>query len=203
MSTKALSHTLGVTKPLHIPAGKTLEVRRSEAADAKGKATTPEQLRRIFYTAVEDRRRATVGLRPLPKPAPPPAPPSEERTKEILADDRVQVGQQSTLCCMLACAWVMCCRCSHLAYAWVMCCRCSHVAVVWLMTCPRGLSVVLYKSAAAHQLHCCRTAARHPHSNTRPSCYVDQLAACFSSCTCFACLLMGVWLSSLPVLCRQ
>ena len=124
-------------KPFALPAGKTLEVRRSEAADAQGKATTPEQLRRIFYTAVEDRRRATVGLRPLPKPAPPPAPPSEERTKEILADDRVQVGQQSTLCCMLACAWVMCCRCSHLA-------------VVWLMICPHGLSVVLYKSFAAH-----------------------------------------------------
>ena len=104
-----------MTSPLHTPAGKTLEVRRCEAADAKGKATTPEQLRRMFYTAVEDRRRATVGLRPLPKPALPPAPPSEERMKEILADDRVQVGQHTTLCCMLACALVRCYRCSHLA----------------------------------------------------------------------------------------
>ena len=87
-----------MTNLLHTPAGKTLEVRRSEAADAKGKATTPQQLRRMFYTAVEDCRRATVGLRPLPKPALPLAPPSEERMKEILADDRVQVGSSKPVC---------------------------------------------------------------------------------------------------------
>ncbi len=71
--------------------GKTIEVRRSEASDAKGKSDSPAQLRRLFYTSTEDRSRVQIGLPPMPKPVPPPAPPSEERTKEILADDRVQV----------------------------------------------------------------------------------------------------------------
>ncbi len=74
-------------------AGKTIEVRRSEAADAKGKSDSAAQLQRLFYSSTQDRNRAQIGLPPMPKPVPPPPPPTEERTKEILADDRVQVQQ--------------------------------------------------------------------------------------------------------------
>jgi hypothetical protein len=35
-----------------------------------------------------------VGLQPFPKAVPPPPPPSEERTKEILADPRVQAVKE-------------------------------------------------------------------------------------------------------------
>lgn len=74
-------------------AGKTIEVRRSEAADAKGQSDSAAQLRRLFYTSTEDRNRAQIGLPPMPKPVPPPPPPTPERTQEILADDRVQAVQ--------------------------------------------------------------------------------------------------------------
>lgn len=73
-------------------AGKTIEVRRSEAAGDKGKSDTTAQLRQLFYTSTEDRNRAQIGLPPMPKPVPPPPPPSKERTQEILDDDRVKVG---------------------------------------------------------------------------------------------------------------
>ena len=73
-------------------AGKTIEVRRSEAAGDKGKTDTAAQLRQLFYTSTEDRNRAQIGLPPMPKPVPPPPPPSKERTQEILDDDRVKVG---------------------------------------------------------------------------------------------------------------
>ncbi|KAA6425478.1 MAG: hypothetical protein FRX49_04376 [Trebouxia sp. A1-2] len=73
--------------------GKTIEVRRSEAADAKGKSDSAAQLQRLFYSSTQDRSRAQIGLAPMPKPVPPPPPPTEERTKEILADDRVQAVQ--------------------------------------------------------------------------------------------------------------
>lgn len=80
-----------ITKVAILSAGKTIEFRRSEAADAQGKSDSSAQLRRLFYTSTEDRNRAHIGLPPMPKPVIPPPPPSEERTKEILADDRVQV----------------------------------------------------------------------------------------------------------------
>ena len=41
-----------------------------------------------------DRNRWRVGLRPFPKAVPPPPPPSEDRTKEILNDPRVQAVKQ-------------------------------------------------------------------------------------------------------------
>lgn len=41
-----------------------------------------------------DRNRWRVGLPPFPKAVPPPAPPTEERTKEILADPRVQAARE-------------------------------------------------------------------------------------------------------------
>ena len=77
---------------LYDHAGKTIEVRRSEAAGDKGKSDTVPQLQRLFYSSTEDRNRAQIGLPPMPKPVPPPPPPSKERTQEILNDDRVKVG---------------------------------------------------------------------------------------------------------------
>lgn len=44
----------------------------------------------MLYLCTTDRNRWRVGLGPFPKAVPPPPPPSEERTKEILADPRVQ-----------------------------------------------------------------------------------------------------------------
>jgi len=41
-----------------------------------------------------DRNRWRVGLQPFPRAVPPPPPPSEDRTKEILADPRVQAVKQ-------------------------------------------------------------------------------------------------------------
>ncbi|KAF8071307.1 IP5P13 [Scenedesmus sp. PABB004] len=71
-------------------AWKTLELRRSEAADAQGKGMTPARFNRLFLKLALDRNRWRVGLAPFPKPVPPPPPPSEARTQEILADPRVQ-----------------------------------------------------------------------------------------------------------------
>ncbi|KAI8465804.1 MAG: complex I intermediate-associated protein 30-domain-containing protein [Monoraphidium minutum] len=71
-------------------ADKTFELRRSEAADAAGKPMGPRQFTRLFLKLAPDAHRWRVGLQPFPKAVPPPAPPTEERTKEILADPRVQ-----------------------------------------------------------------------------------------------------------------
>jgi len=73
---------------------KTLEIRRSEAGDAQGKAMGPEETLRLFLGAVQDRLRAQIGLEPFPTPAAPPAAPSEERKAEILADPRVKATQE-------------------------------------------------------------------------------------------------------------
>ena len=58
-------------------AGKTLEVRRSEAGGDRGKGSTARDLERLFLIAQEDRHRPRIGLSPLPMPVPPPPPPSE------------------------------------------------------------------------------------------------------------------------------
>ena len=58
-------------------AGKTLEVRRSEAADARGKTPSSADLERLFMGAVEDRLRPYRRLPPMPGVAPPPPPPSK------------------------------------------------------------------------------------------------------------------------------
>ena len=58
-------------------AGKTLEVRRSEAAGDKGRASTGQDLQRLFLLAQQDRHRPRIGLPPLPAPVPPPPAPSE------------------------------------------------------------------------------------------------------------------------------
>ena len=52
--------------------GRRFEVRRSEAAGDKGRASTPQDLQRLFLLAQEDRHRPRVGLPPLPGPVPPP-----------------------------------------------------------------------------------------------------------------------------------
>ena len=58
-------------------AGKTVEIRRSEAGGDKGKGSTAKDLERLFLIAQEDRHRPRIGLSPLPMPVPPPPPPSE------------------------------------------------------------------------------------------------------------------------------
>ncbi|KAK9820647.1 hypothetical protein WJX81_005527 [Elliptochloris bilobata] len=73
-------------------AGKTVEVRRCEAADARGRTPSPADLERLFTCAVEDRLRPYRRLPPMPGVVPPPPPPGKERTAEILADERVQAA---------------------------------------------------------------------------------------------------------------
>ena len=62
-------------------AGKTLEVRRSEAADARGRSPSPADMERLFLGSVLDRNRPRIALPPFPRAAPPPSAPSEQRTK--------------------------------------------------------------------------------------------------------------------------
>ena len=57
-------------------AGKTVEIRRSEAAGDRGKASSQPDLERLFLTAVQDRHRPRINLAPLPAPVPPPKPPT-------------------------------------------------------------------------------------------------------------------------------
>ena len=81
-------------EPSRAGAGKTLEVRRGEAADARGRTPSPADIERLFLGSVLDRHRPRVALPPFPKAAPPPAKPSEQR-------------QQVSLCATLAyqCSW--------------------------------------------------------------------------------------------------
>ncbi|KAK9814216.1 hypothetical protein WJX72_002437 [[Myrmecia] bisecta] len=76
-------------------AGKTIEVRRSEAAGDKGRGMTGADRLRLFLAAVPDSQRQRILLPPLPTPVPPPPPPSKERTAEILADERVKASQSA------------------------------------------------------------------------------------------------------------
>lgn len=62
-------------------ANKTVELRRSEALDGKGKAMGSGDVLRLFLGAVEDRKRVGAGLEPFPAPAPVPAPVTMERKK--------------------------------------------------------------------------------------------------------------------------
>lgn len=54
-----------------------MEVRRSEAADARGKTPSSADLERLFMGAVEDRHRPYRRLPPMPGVVPPPPPPSK------------------------------------------------------------------------------------------------------------------------------
>jgi hypothetical protein len=62
-------------------AGKTFELRRSEARDGRGKAMSERAWQQLFLGLSPDRHRARAGLLPFPKAVPPPPPPSEERAK--------------------------------------------------------------------------------------------------------------------------
>lgn len=73
---------------------KTFELRQNEAADAAGKEMSERDFTRMFLKLALDRNRWRVGLQPFPRAVPPPPPPSEDRTKEILADPRVQAVKQ-------------------------------------------------------------------------------------------------------------
>ena len=58
-------------------AGKTLEVRRSEAAAARGRPLNQADLERLWLSSMLDRHRPRINLPPLPSPVPPPPPPSQ------------------------------------------------------------------------------------------------------------------------------
>jgi hypothetical protein len=64
-------------------AGKTIEVRRSEAGSARGRAPDQADLERLWLTAVPDRQRPRIALPPLPAPVPPPPPPSKCALKTL------------------------------------------------------------------------------------------------------------------------
>lgn len=58
-------------------AGKTLEVRRSEAEASRGKKSSSRDLERLFLDAVEDWQRPKRNLPPMPMVAEVPPPPSK------------------------------------------------------------------------------------------------------------------------------
>ena len=58
-------------------AGKTIEARRSEAGNARGKESNAAELEALFLGAVTDWQRPLHFIPPLPSPSDPPAPPSE------------------------------------------------------------------------------------------------------------------------------
>ena len=72
-------------------AGKTLEVRRSEAADARGRSPSPVDMERLFLGAVLDRHRPRVALPPFPKAAPAPPAPTEQRKQVCPAEEVLDV----------------------------------------------------------------------------------------------------------------
>ncbi len=73
--------------------GKTVEVRRTQADDAQGKAMSDAQVANLYLAIAEDDVRTRVGVLPFPAPVPAPAPVSQERKEEILSDPRVQAAQ--------------------------------------------------------------------------------------------------------------
>lgn len=75
--------------------GKTVEIRRSEAADAQGKSSDAFDILRLYLGTEKDANRTRAGLFPFPAPSAPPAPVSEERKQEILADPRVKAAAES------------------------------------------------------------------------------------------------------------
>ena len=60
-----------------VAAGKTVEVRRSEAAASRGQKSSAADLERLFLGAVEDWHRPKRLLPPFPAAVAPPPPPSE------------------------------------------------------------------------------------------------------------------------------
>lgn len=86
------SCTLPTHPPLLLPqaVGRTIEVRRSYAPEAKGKASDAKDLRRQFLRTHADSERVRFGLRPFPAVTPPPPPPPPEVVKEVLSRPDVQ-----------------------------------------------------------------------------------------------------------------
>lgn len=79
---------------LSVSEGKTVEIRRSEANDAKEKNSEMRDILKLYIDIAKDDMRTRKGLLPFPAPVDPPLPVSEERKKEILADPRVQAAQE-------------------------------------------------------------------------------------------------------------
>ncbi|CAG9466729.1 unnamed protein product [Pedinophyceae sp. YPF-701] len=69
---------------------KTIEVRRQEAKSDAGKAMTDGLFERMWLLAVGDSVRPRFGLPLMPAESEPPAAPSEEKKKEVLADEMVR-----------------------------------------------------------------------------------------------------------------
>lgn len=70
--------------------GRTVEVRRSYAPDAAGKAPDARDLRRMFLKTHADSDRTKFGLRPFPAAVPPPPPPPPEMVKAVMDREDVQ-----------------------------------------------------------------------------------------------------------------
>lgn len=70
--------------------GRTIEVRRSYAPDAAGKAPDSRELRRMFLKTHADGDRTKFGLRPFPSAVPPPPPPPAEMVQAVMGREDVQ-----------------------------------------------------------------------------------------------------------------
>lgn len=70
--------------------GRTVEVRRSYAPEAAGKAPGAADLRRLFLRTHADWDRTKFGLRPFPAVVPPPPPPPAEMVQAVMQRDDVQ-----------------------------------------------------------------------------------------------------------------
>jgi uncharacterized protein YbjT (DUF2867 family) len=86
----ALVAAAALTSPA--AAGRTVELRRSEAAIDSGKTSTKADVQRALLRTVPDDARTSVGLRPLPAPCDPPAAVTPARKEEILARPDVQAS---------------------------------------------------------------------------------------------------------------
>ena len=95
ISRKDVADVINSSLNLAVAEGKTVEIRRSEAADAQGKSSDAFDILRLYLSAEKDANRTRAGLFPFPAPSAPPAPVSEERKQEILADPRVKAAAES------------------------------------------------------------------------------------------------------------
>ena len=88
-----------------------MEVRRSEAADARGKTPSAADLERLFMGAIEDRHRPYRRLPPMPGVVPPPPPPSKCVTHLDNASILLQATPADRLCVRALASWTaFCCQ---------------------------------------------------------------------------------------------
>jgi uncharacterized protein YbjT (DUF2867 family) len=92
VSRAEVATVLATALSLPSAARKTFELRRQQAADAKGKEMTHGDMLRLFLGIVPDSARPRIGAEPFPAVVPPPPPPTQDRKEEILADPRVKAA---------------------------------------------------------------------------------------------------------------